>query len=638
MNPTIAVTVRELVARREVVLVAVAAAVIATAMPLMPGLENYQSDDVRTVSSNTLALALGWGLALLFGATMIGGDLSEGRLGFYFARPVSGFTVWWGRVLAALFLILVCEVVVLLPSFFSGISALASSEDWVWPAVIGYLVMPFLLLLLVHAVSIMVRARTAWLFLDLAGFVVFAIVAWVSLRPLLSMVAELAVWVIAGALIVALLVALSVAGWIGVAVGRIDLGRTHGALSLALWGTLAVCISGIAVYSSWLRNFGPPDFDRVEVLTVAPDGRWIEAFGQSRHRLDVRRRCLVSTTDNLWIPLPGQWGGYPMDVVYSVDGSPALWRGAGAGDEPRSLWWADLGRRDPSARQTNLVVAMDAPLALSAAGDRLAILEDETVSFYELEGEHLLKAIRLPDGFERVTALFSSQEALRLLVRVGQGDEQSLLVVNVVVSTGEIVPTGKIKGLGDKPVLMVDGELEHMIVWTRSEEGLVSERNIYDANTGTFIRKLTTSGFPRFLQDGRLVIMSVDDDGGTSLVVESIEGGDRVVHSISAAGEPRLSGEAVPNGVVVSRLEDPSDRTQGMRIDLFDVDSGEVRSIGRHLRRGFSWLPWQYGSAGAVFWFRDQPAASWLFLDQTGALMRWNPETGGLAHIVGGGG
>ena len=68
MKPTIAVFARELVARREVVLVAVAAAVIATAMPLMPGLESYQPDDVRTVSSNTLALALGWGLALLFGA------------------------------------------------------------------------------------------------------------------------------------------------------------------------------------------------------------------------------------------------------------------------------------------------------------------------------------------------------------------------------------------------------------------------------------------------------------------------------------------------------------------------------------------------------------------------------------------
>jgi hypothetical protein len=447
MNATMAVTVRELVARREVVLVAVAAAVIATAMPFMPGLQSYQPDDVRTVSSNTLALALGWGLALLFGATVIGSDLSEGRFGFYFARPVGSFAVWWGRVLAALLLILVCEVIVLLPSLFGGISVLMSSEDWGWPAVIGYLVMPLLLLLLAHAVSIMVRARTAWLFLDLTGFVVFSIVAWVSLRPFLMMVTELAVWVIAGALIAALLIALSVAGWNGVAVGRVDVPRTHSALSLALWGTLALFVAGIAVYSSWLRNFGPADFDEVEVLTVAPDGGWVETFGQARNRLDVRRRCLISTTDNLWIPLTGQWGGYPTDVVYSVDGSTALWRGSGTADEPRALWWADLGRRDPSARQTNLVVAMDALLALSAGGDRLAILEERTVSFYELEDERLLKAIRLPDGFERVTALFPSQEALRLLVRVGQGDEQSLLIVNVVVSTGEIVPTGKIKGL-----------------------------------------------------------------------------------------------------------------------------------------------------------------------------------------------
>jgi hypothetical protein len=638
MKPTVAVMAREVMARRELLLLAVAAAIIAALMPLMPGLGHYQPDDVRTVSSNTLALALGWGLALLIGATMIGGDLSEGRLGFYFARPVSGLALWWGRVLAAFFLILVCEIIVLLPSLFGGLSVLVSSDVWGWPALIGYLVLPLLLLLLAHAISIMVRARTAWLLLDLAGFVVFAVVAWVSLRPLLMMVAEIAVWVIAGALTVALLVALSVAGWMGVAVGRVDLPRTHGALSLALWGTLAVCLAGIVAYSSWLRNFGPPEFDDVEVLTVAPDGRWVETFGHARNRFDVRRRCLISTTDDLWIPVTGSWARYPMDVVYSVDGSTALWRGAGSSDRLRALWWADLGRRDPSARQTNLVVATDALLALSAAGNRLAILEEETLSIYELEDEHLLTAVRLPEGFDRVTPLFHSEEALRLFVRVGHGDGQSLLIVNVVVSTGEIIPTGKIKGLGDKSLFMVDGGLKHIVVWTRSEEGLASERRICDATNGTVIRKLTTSGLPRFLHDGRLVILTVGDDRSTSLVVQSADGGERIVHSISAAGEPRLSGEAVANGVVISRLENPEERSEGLRIDLVDVDTGEVRNIGRHLRRGVSWLPWQRGSAGAVCWFRDRPATSRLFLDQAGALMRWNPETGGLAHVVGGGG
>jgi hypothetical protein len=636
MNATMAIAVRDLVSRRELLILAIVCAVGVSLLPYFPGVQDHAAQDVRTVGSTTVAIALGWGLALLFGATIFGRDLSEGRFGFYFARPVSGLAVWWGRVLAALLLILVCEVIVLLPSLFGGISILTSNYDWVWPAVIAYLMMPFLLLLLAHAVSIMVRARTAWLFLDLAGFVVVSVVAWLSLRPLLMTVAEIAVWVIGGALMAALLIALSMAGWVGVAVGRVDVPRTHGALSLALWGTLAVCLAGIVVYSSWLRNFGPADFDEVEVLTVAPDGGWVEAFGQARNRLDVRRRCLISTTDNLWIPVAGPWGGFPMDVIYSVDGSMALWRGAGGSDEPRTLWRADLGRRDPSPQPTNLVVAMDALLTLSAAGDRLAILEEGTLSIYELEDERLVKAVRLPEGFERVTLLFPSEDALRLFVRVGHGDGQSLLIVNVAVATGEIVPTGKIMGVGDRPVLLVDGQLQHMVVWTRSEDGLVSDRNIYDANDGSFIRKLTTSGFPRFLRDGRLVIRSVDEEGGTSLVVEDVEGEDRIVHSIEDTAELLLGSEAVPNGVVVSRLEDPLDRTQGMRIDLFDVDSGEVRNIGRHLRRDFSWLPWQYGSAGAVIWFRDQPTSARLFLDQTGALMRWNPDTGGLAHVVGG--
>lgn len=105
MQATMAIMARELVARRDLLLVAVAAAIIASAMPLMPGLQGYTPEDVRTVSSNGLAVGLGWGLSILLGATILGRDLSENRLGFFFARPVSGLAVWWGRVLAVLFLI-----------------------------------------------------------------------------------------------------------------------------------------------------------------------------------------------------------------------------------------------------------------------------------------------------------------------------------------------------------------------------------------------------------------------------------------------------------------------------------------------------------------------------------------------------
>jgi len=475
----------------------------------------------------------------------------------------------------------------------------------------------------------MVRARTAWLFLDIAGAVIIAIFAWLNLRPMLEIGAVIALWVVAGALIAALLIALSVGGAIGVAVGRVDLKRTHGALSLALWGTLAICIAAITVYGGWLRDFGPRDFNDVDVMTVAPDGGWVEAVGRAKGRLDVKRRYLVSTTANRWLPLPARWQGYGSDVVYSGDGSTAIWRAGGPVDEPR-------GRPDPMARPTNLVVSPEAPLTLSVDGARLAILEQGTVSVYELGEERLVKAIRLPEDLRRGAVVFIDPNTLRLFARFDVDDAESVLIAEIEVATGELVRIGVIPGLGEITWFAVDAALEHMVVSTKSEGDLGSERRLHDAKSGALIRNLDVAGFPRFLEDGRMVLTSESDDGSVTLVVDPIEGEGRIVHTMRAAVGSRVLGEAVPNGVIVSHLVDPTDRTQGIRIALFDVDTGEIRNIGSHLRGPVRWFPWQNGAAMGFFWHCNQPAASRLFIDQSGALVRWDPESGKLIHVVGG--
>jgi len=120
MNATIAIMARELMARRELLLMAVALAIMISLLPFLPNIETYEATDVRTVASSATALALGCLLALLLGATVFGDDLSEGRLGFFFARPVSGLAVWWGKMLAVIMLIWVIEAIVLLPSFYTS--------------------------------------------------------------------------------------------------------------------------------------------------------------------------------------------------------------------------------------------------------------------------------------------------------------------------------------------------------------------------------------------------------------------------------------------------------------------------------------------------------------------------------------
>ena len=637
MKSTLAIMVREVAARRELPLLAVAVAIMISLLPFLPNIQTFEATDVRTVASSVSALALGSIFALLLGATVFGSDLSEGRLGFFFARPVSGFSVWWGRVLAVMALVWMVEIIVLTPALYhEGIHVFTSSDGADWLPILTYVIAPLLLFLLAHAVSIVVRAGTPWMFLDLGGAIVVAVFVWLNLRPVFEIGAPIAMGVVAGALVAALLISLSVGGASGVAVGRVDLRRVHSAQSLALWSTMAICLAAITVYGGWLRNFGPREFNDVEVMTVAPDGGWVEAVGRAKGRLDIRRRYLISATGNRWLPLPAQSMRSQNGARFSSDGSAAMWRGGGPANEPRTLWWADLGRPDPMARPTSLLVSDQAALTLSVDGTRLAILEEGTVSIYELGEERLVKAIRLPEGLHRVAVVFSDPDTLRLFARIDVDDAESVLIAEIDVAAGKLVRTGVIPGLEEISWFAVDAGLEHMIVSSRTAGDLVSTKTLFDAVEGSFIRYLDAKGFPRFLRDGRILTASEGDNGSIEIVVEPDTGEDRVVHTFGAAFGSRVDGEAVPNGVIVSHLVDPTDRTKGIRLTLFDVDTGETRNIGSHVRSTARWFPWQSGVSMGFFWYCNQPAVGRLFIDQSGALVRWDPESGEMVHVVGG--
>lgn len=102
---TAAIFTRELVARRDLLLVGAAIALIVVILPFLPGTSGFDHADLWAISSAILALATGYFLAIGLGATVFGRDLSEQRLGFYFDRPVSSTSIWLGRLLAVLALI-----------------------------------------------------------------------------------------------------------------------------------------------------------------------------------------------------------------------------------------------------------------------------------------------------------------------------------------------------------------------------------------------------------------------------------------------------------------------------------------------------------------------------------------------------
>ena len=142
-------------------------------------------------------------------------------------------------------------------------------------------------------------------------------------------------------------------------------------------------------------------------------------------------------------------------------------------------------------------------------------------------------------------------------------------------------------------------------------------------------------GFPRFLNDGRLLCLEEGSPGRTRLVIESISGEDRVVHELERHPFMRFIGEVEPGVVALASMVDASDRLQGQQIYLVDLLTGASRRIAAGLRRGFSWIPIQPGQGGTFIWFGRDHAAFRLFEDETGAILRWEPESGQLVHVIG---
>ncbi len=630
---TAAVVRRELSARRQLWVVAGAAAAIAGLAPFLPGAGGYGRADVWMVASSSLAVAIGWSLAIGLGATLFGSDLAAGRLGYFFSRPLSGWSLWWGRTLAAAILVLGCELVVLAPALLGGDGVLLEREV----AVMGALALipaPMILLLAAHAAGIMVRARTGLLVLDLAAVVVAAVAVWMIVTPFLLMAAVQAMFVVAALLVAAALAALACGGAVGLMSGRTDLRRTHRALSLALWTTSGALLAGIGLFGAWLRGFEPSDFDRVEVVSTAPDGSWVELYGGTHSRLDVRRRCLFATAGDRWLSVPGGSRFDDDQVVFSADGSSVVWRGGDLGDRPRPLWWADLSKQEPSARPTSIAVGPDAVFVLDDDGRRTAVLDNGTLTIYTLADQRSVRAVRLPQSLQRAALFFTSGDRMHLIARDDVSGVSALRIAEIDLVSGRVAATSSIDGLTGRSWIVVDPGVEHLIVSTEFEADSSWRQSLHRVSTGALVRRLADPRVTRFLSDGRLVALSIDDDRRATLVVEDASGERRIEHPLGDAWDLLIGGEPLPGWVALSRLVDPADRSQGRRFELLQIDSGERRVIGTPVRRTLPWFPWRAAGAGVDLWYRGGPGSSRLAIDQGGALVRWDPGSDELVPVV----
>jgi hypothetical protein len=656
MSDTAAIFRREFAARRDLLWAAVYIAVLIVVVPLWPFISHFERADVRDLMSVGSALGAGLALSIGLGATFFGRDLSEGRLGFYFERPVRSVAVWLGRFLAVLTLVVLFEVLTLIPGWLGSSDGLTIMMYVGWPkdfGAIGWAVVllagPAFLLLLAHAVGVMVRARTAWLFLDVIGVVVATMTAWVALRPLVAGGFDRAVQVVGLGIVAGVLIALLLAGVIGLVHGRADLPRTHRFLSTTLWGVLIVTFGGLFGYSTWLMSFGPENFQVAGVGYVSPNGQWVEVEGSAKGRLDVRRSFLVSADGKRVFPIPGileRRRGLQTFVRVSDDGSRAVWVKPSADGKLGTLWWMDLRTAEFEPVATTITLSGDPRLEISPDGSSVAFIDNQTLSVFDLREERLLTVVRADEPYS-LRFRYTSPDNLRLMETTYEDLYQlewkrSLAFSDLAVRRGAQPQVRNIVRDSKSRFVHIDPGLEYVVPGFDTSGSPTRAANlqqrVFDAGSGALVKEVKGS-FGGFLPEGWFWSLDVPADGMATLVFDSLRPtGQTSTIDLGALPQSIVVGGHVGGVAFIARDHEYRDRSPSgawKGIEAFDLETGAHRPVGRNLEIIGLWLTYVELPGGKLASSYGTGSSATLFRDENGALLAWDLVGKHLTRIAG---
>ncbi|HTG32374.1 MAG TPA: hypothetical protein VLB76_05545 [Thermoanaerobaculia bacterium] len=616
---------REVAERRMLALLAFGLGLVPLAAPWMPGVGRENPAELRSALALVLGLGLSAVTAILLGGSVISRDLAERRLGFYFSRPLAGWEIWAGKLAAAAALTLGSALLVLLPTaLLSGVPGPRSlglpiaATPWDFLA-LGICLLE--LILLSHAGGVILRARSAWVALDLAGAGVFAILGWEAFRRLLFTGAFIPAQWVAQALALLMLAGLLAAGAVQVTGGRTDPRRGHRVLSLTLWGLLLA--GGLAAqgYARWVLAAAPEDLGPVHQVKTSP-GSWIGVCGWNPRRrfepcflVDVPTGHFVRARPAL------DRGEARLFARFSDDGRWAVWlepeEGAGKGG-PLQLNRLDLQSPDAFRFQANIwYPSPPASLVLSPDGSQVAAIQEGRIVVDEIATGNRLAATPSPRFDEPASLEFAGPGRLRILGNdVGRDPRDPVVAYSVWqiwemdVAKRSLRRTGGFEDQFGRAEWSPDNS---RIVLFDPRERVIALR---DGWTGRpFAGRAWVGAAPSgvdFLSDGRIAV-TASRDGGTEVRIFSPDLSTELRRR-RVPGESRLwlASQAAPDLLVLER--EPLDGSKrGRRSLLLDLATGSTLDLGGDLR----------------------PQGGRLFLDRGGRLLQLDPGTAKLRPVLG---
>jgi len=534
MRGFLAVFERELAERRLLAAAALGFGVVAVVVPLLPGFQRGGSTlaELRGGMALVLAMILSALTAVYLGGSVLASDLLERRLGFYFARPLSGWALWAGKIAAAVVLTLGAGLLVLVPAALFG-GELSAAGYWSLgvmdtPKAFLYWAAGLLFLFFgTNALSVMVRSRSPWFAFDMVALTLVGTVVWDGRNRLLLAgvdpsrrphgINSLA-W-FASAWILVPLAILAAACAVQVLHGRTDLRRAHRGLSGTLWGLLLAFGIVFQGFTFWVVSAGPEDLVGVTQVLGAPSGTsspWIAMAGPAANRSGYTPGFLYDVASGRSVragfgPLSYWWAA---PVRISADGRRAVWLEFQERpfNSPMVLHRLDLDRpgAEPSATSISYQGVLEG-LALSPDGRRVAAILDGRLTVDDIETGRLLTAISLPRDTWPSRLAFAGRDRVRLyrvpseeLLPGAQASlpEQALDILELDLATGRTETTGRLSGVHEASAWTLSPDGSRMILRTGSR------LQLRDARTGELLASLGVGkqASASFLTGGRIAV------------------------------------------------------------------------------------------------------------------------------------
>lgn len=410
MNSTLAVASRELRERSRLFLVAAALAVVPFIAAAVPAARGQRSLAVASVAMYLMAI-FGCGVALTLGISTIGRELSEKRLSFYFARPISSTALWAGKLASALLTSLAVMAIIAVPAMLAARDAWRIAEGNLVAklTVVGCVV----LFLVGHAMSTVVRSRSALLALDFVLLVAAALLVVSIVKPILAGGGMDAALRLISGIAVAIVLILATVPVVQLARGRVDARRNHAALSSAFWaaaGVVLLVATGIAL---WIVRAPISSLREIGTLVQSPDGRHVMVNGITANRGGYHASFVADTKSGTserspMLPFSGPTLSRDGSTVATIELSSVM--------PGRPL--AQVRVRRFHDLETSSIFPIGAPVAktlsLSDDGTRIAIAGVEGVAVYDVASRDTLAAAAL-DG-RKIDSMFFVRPGLLRLV------------------------------------------------------------------------------------------------------------------------------------------------------------------------------------------------------------------------------